>query len=59
MQKSLAIFRWATSLRQFVRGDWTSGYCKSEIDRKGKLMKKNEKGLIIRFQIEILIFLNF
>jgi len=35
------------------------GYCKSEIDRKGNLIKKKEKGLIIRFQIEILIFLNF
>lgn len=40
-------------------GGWTCGYCKSEFDRKGNLIKKNEKGLIIRFQIEVLIFLNF
>ena len=25
--------------------DWICGYCKSELDRKGKLIKLNKKGL--------------
>lgn len=38
-------FRWATSFKQAMWGGWTCGYCKSEVDRKGNLIKKNEKGL--------------
>jgi|SRR3989338_2417997 len=41
----LPLFRWATSLKQAMLGGWTCGCCKSEISRKGELIKKNEKGL--------------
>ncbi|MEK6827338.1 MAG: hypothetical protein AABX99_02525 [Nanoarchaeota archaeon] len=41
----LPVFRVATSFKQMILGDWTCRYCGSEIDRKGNLIKKNEKGL--------------
>lgn len=41
----LPFFRIPTDSRQFWKGGWTCGYCKSEISRKGELIKKNEKGL--------------
>ena len=41
----LPFFRVATGFKQMMWGGWTCGFCKSEIDRKGNLIKKNEKGL--------------
>jgi hypothetical protein len=35
----------AENMRQFWNGGWTCRYCGSELDRKGRLIKKNEKGL--------------
>ena len=41
----LPFFRGPTSWKQAMWGGWTCGFCKSEVDRKGNLIKKNEKGL--------------
>ena len=41
----LSAIRFPENSRQFWKGGWTCGFCKSEIDRKGNLIKKNEKGL--------------
>lgn len=34
-----------TSVKQALIGGWTCDYCKSELDRKGRLIKENKKGL--------------
>lgn len=41
----LPFFRVALNSKQFWKGGWTCGYCKSEIGRKGELIKKNNGGL--------------
>ena len=41
----LPFFRAATSFKQMLGGGWTCSYCSSELDKKGKLIKKSEKGL--------------
>ena len=33
------------NMKQFLWGGFTCSYCKSEMNQKGKLIKKNEKGL--------------
>jgi len=38
-------FKMGENMRELLWGGWTCPYCKSEMDRKGKLIKKNEKGL--------------
>lgn len=35
----------ATSMRELMLGGWTCRNCKSKIDHKGNLIKKNKNGL--------------
>lgn len=43
-KNTLPFFRIPTNLRQTLWGGWTCGFCKSEINRKGELLEKNNKG---------------
>jgi len=44
-KKPMPFVRFPTSLKQAAWGGATCGYCGSEIDRKGNLIKKNKKKL--------------
>jgi hypothetical protein len=41
--KPQPLFRIPTNLRELLWGGWTCGNCWSEMNRKGKLIRKNKK----------------
>jgi len=41
----LPLFTQGTTLKQALIGRWVCEYCKSEMDWKGELIKKNSQGL--------------
>ncbi len=44
-KKPLPTIRIPNNMKQTFRGGWTCQYCGSEVDRHGKVIKENKKGL--------------